>query len=376
MLRVDACGRMLLAVAALAAIGTDAATQDPAPSGGAGTEIAVPTLRIARIKTTGELRLEGAIRDAFLACFRRYEIDGKSYDLRIPFGENGERTDDRGFSQNFYGSGKAGAESLWRRIDALLMSSDFLAYREALREEGPKEVVFDLESAGWTVRRGPQSSARGEPDGGEPDGSSRTEIHVFKADSEITAADIYDYLYSVGSVGMDCSGFVSYIQRAILGHNPGFSSLWYFTPASGFSETVGDRIIDLRPGDIFIFFGHEGTFRHSAVIQSIDWDEGVIRYLQDTDWAPRDQRGVHESTILFDTRRPQSRLGDPSVRWNQVILPAFPGEPGLKYWRTDGDRFRTVWPRGRSLVVRLISVKEALGALEPDFYVNRIKIGY
>ena len=44
-----------------------------------------------------------------------------------------------------------------------------------------------------------------------------------------------------------------------------------------------DEIRNLRPADIIVFRGDDGTTRHSAVIQSIDRVRGTIRYLQSTE---------------------------------------------------------------------------------------------
>lgn len=376
-----AFGRLPFAAVALALFLGNAAAQPTSRSDSAGDASVDSSFRVVRRKTPTEIRFQQVIEDAFRRCFRSYRIDGVSYELRIPFGENGERENGRGFTQNFHEWGKADPEVLWKRIDALLFSSDFLSYRTAIGAPGAKAIVFDLETALWRVQTDAPliASLR---EGRYP--GTRTRVYVLKTDSALTTADIYNYLYCVGSVGMDCSGFVSFIQRAIaraafpdaVSLDLGYSSLWYFTPAGGRSEIVEGRVSDLRPGDIFIFFGHLGTFRHSAVIQSIDWSSGLIRYLQDTDWAPLEDRGVHESFIRFDPSYPHARLGDPAVRWLQRIQPAFPGEAELQYWKTDGDRYRALWPRGKSLVVRLHTIKAMMTALESGFYDNRIRIEY
>lgn len=123
-------------------------------------------------------------------------------------------------------------------------------------------------------------------------------------------------------------------------------------------------------GDIFLFRGHGGIFRHSTVIQSIDLDKGVIRYVQCTDWAPQEERGVHESFICFDANNPEVSLKDSSVRWTQRIYPTFVGEPPLRYWKDDGDRYRTEWPTGQSLIVRLNLIKRLIEDIMPTFYSN------
>ena len=207
----------------------------------------------------------------------------------------------------------------------------------------------------------------------------RIRVYVLKRDATISVSDIYNYLYCVGSVGMDCSGFIYYIQKSIarsLGVDldrklarlmkvpsemvPQFVGFWPFDPCNDQSERVEDVVANLRPGDIFLFRGHGGKFRHSAVIQSIDLDKGVIRYVQCTDWAPQEERGVHESFIYFDANNPEVSLQDSSVRWTQRVFPTFIGEPSLKYWKDDGDRYRTEWPTGQSLIVRLNLIKHLI----------------
>jgi hypothetical protein len=56
------------------------------------------------------------------------------------------------------------------------------------------------------------------------------------------------------------------------------------------------------------------------------------------------------------------------VRWLQQIRPTFIGEPGLQYWRNDGDRYRAYQEEGGSLVVRLNLIRELLESVEPGFY--------
>jgi hypothetical protein len=48
---------------------------------------------LPRIKTREELALEDAIEDAYRSCFREYDLAGEGVVLRIPFGENGERSE-------------------------------------------------------------------------------------------------------------------------------------------------------------------------------------------------------------------------------------------------------------------------------------------
>ena len=339
-----------------------------------------------RIKSQVELTLEGVIEDAYLACFKDYQIQGKQVTLRMPFGQNDERYEEGELSQQIFGGGKVEPQRTWERIDSLLQSEDFQEYIEALQTPVEKVIFFSLADGSWTVSTDPQEVKMLE--NGHYSGD-RIRVYVLKRDAALSLADIYDYLYCVGSVGIDCSGFVYYVQKSIarsLGIDldrmlakvlkippemvPHMVGLWYYDPSNDQSEEVEDMIANLRPGDIFIFRGHGGIFRHSAVIQSIDFDKGVIRYFQCTDWAPQEQRGVHESFIYFDVRDPEVSLKDSSVRWTQRIYPTFIGEPSLRYWKDDGDRYRTEWSTGQSLIVRLNLIKRLIEDVMPSFYSN------
>ena len=79
---------------------------------------------------------------------------------------------------------------------------------------------------------------------------------------------------------------------------------------------------------------------------------------------------MHESFIYFNANNPEVSLQDPSVRWTQRVFPTFIGEPSLKYWRDDGDRYRTEWPTGQSLIVRLNLIKHLIEKVKPTFYCN------
>jgi len=54
--------------------------------------------------------------------------------------------------------------------------------------------------------------------------------------------------------------------------------------------------------------------------------------------------------------------------WTQRVFPTFLGEPGLQYWKDDGDRYRTEWPTGQSLVVRLKPIERLIEEIMPTFY--------
>jgi hypothetical protein len=101
---------------------------------------------------------------------------------------------------------------------------------------------------------------------------------------------------------------------------------------------VNDEIRNLRPADVMLFRDIDGTFVHAAVIQSIDWTRGIIRYLQCNNVALPHERGVHDSLVFFDPANPSVSLRDPSLHWTKKRLPAFTGEDFL--FADDGERFR------------------------------------
>jgi hypothetical protein len=214
-----------------------------------------------------------------------------------------------------------------------------------------------------------------------------TRIFVRKGAAEVSEADVYNYLYAVATVGVDCSGFVYHVLESIagsLGKNldlafsrslrtaprevRGRVGLWFFDPANGYTVAVPDRIDALRPGDLILFRGSDGRLKHSAAIQSIDLAGGVIRYVQSTDWALEPERGVHESLIRFDPARPGVSLRHYSVRWLQQVRPPFEGEEEPRDWLTDRDRYLWYTAAGGSLVVRMRFLSEAILQAEPRYY--------
>jgi hypothetical protein len=188
----------------------------------------------------------------------------------------------------------------------------------------------------------------------------------------IRQSDIYNYLYCMGLVGIDCSGFVwqtlCYVAdkagvdlparfRRILGAPSGDTANYYvgtsfYNSGSKALENIDPKIKNLRPGDILLFITQDGSAIHSAIIQDVDFSKGIITYMQSTDEAPSDERGVHESTISFDPARPELSLKDPDVTWNQQRDPPFPGEMESPY-SNDGARFRAFPEKGGGKVVRL-----------------------
>jgi hypothetical protein len=91
---------------------------------------------------------------------------------------------------------------------------------------------------------------------------------------------------------------------------------------------------------------------HSAVIQSIDFSRGIIRYVQCTDEAPLLERGVHESFIHFDPSDPGLSLSDPGLDWTQKRFAPFPGERDSPF-SDDGERYRAFGELGGGRVVRM-----------------------
>jgi hypothetical protein len=171
---------------------------------------------------------------------------------------------------------------------------------------------------------------------------------------------------------MDCSGFVwhvlSYVARTggvDLGRslrrtigNPRNSNPSYYVGTKFFNSnsreiiTVEDKISNLKPADVLLFRGEDGSMVHSAIIQNVNLAAGEIRYLQSTDEAPLTERGCHESFIRFDPARATVSLSDPSVEWTQNRYPPFPGEKASPF-SNDGLRYRAFAEQGGGKVVRL-----------------------
>ncbi|MBA7647749.1 hypothetical protein ES703_55528 [subsurface metagenome] len=282
--------------------------------------------------------------------------------------------------------GKGEPEEIWTEVDSQLASEGFKKYISRLKYPKDKVIIFDIENKNCSVfydekiievmKRGPYPG-------------TEVRIYVLKTETNITEIDIYNYLYCVGTVGLDCSGFIYYIQKSIAkaysvdldevlaktfhtatGRVPQIMGLWFFDPEADNVERVDDKIGNLRPGDVFLFRGRGYIFRHSAVIQSIDFERGLIRYVQCTDWAPQAERGVHESFIKFDPANTKISLKDDSIEWTQNIYPTFVGETGLGYWKNDGHRYRAYMEVGGSVIIRLKMIKDLIVETNPSFYHN------
>jgi hypothetical protein len=185
-------------------------------------------------------------------------------------------------------------------------------------------------------------------------------------------SDVYNYLYCIGWTGMDCSGFVWHVLnytarrggldlgqalRRSLGAPRGsdaarYAGTRFFNSRNPELVSVDDQVGSLRPLDVLLFRGADGSMAHSAIVQSVDSESGTIRYLQCTDEAPLEERGVHDSYIHFDPAHPEWSLTDERIRWSQERYPPFPGEKASPF-SDDGQRFRAFPEEGGGRVVRL-----------------------
>jgi hypothetical protein len=354
------CGRFLFPVPAA----PDAlASADPAVSG---------ENRLAAFSDPVRLwgkGVEAVIEEAYRQSFKTYIIGGRVMNLRMPFAENHERIElsDRGWE--IQGNGKADPVSLWAEIGRLLDTEDFARYVAVLGDGREKVVILDISTQTWSVSldlfdiaRMKARSYRGLPH----------RPYILVSGKGIEESDVYNYLYCVGRMGMDCSGFVwnvlSHIAAADgtdLGRTlrrtigaPRKGNLSYYVGTKFFNSrtreilAVEDEVRNIRPADILLFRGEDGEAAHSAIVQSVNFTSGVIRYLQSTDEAPLGERGVHESFIRFDPAQPKVRLSDPSIIWTQKRYPPFPGELAPPF-SDDGERYRAYSESGGGRVVRL-----------------------
>lgn len=313
--------------------------------------------------------VEAVIERAYRETFRTYIIDDRIVTVRMPFAQNNEREELAGTALEIFGKGKADPDLLWDEIDRIIKSPDFKSYQRVLGDGREKVIVFDLPSREWTISDdifdvvGMKAGAyRGMPH----------RPYVLSHGVRIQETDIYNYLYAVGRIGMDCSGFVWYVLSTVaeaggldlgralsrsLGAPKGVDPSLYvgtefFDSRSPEVLPVDDRIENLKPADVILFRDQDGIAAHSAVIQSIDFDAGTIRYLQSTDEAPPARRGVHDSFIRFDPNNPGVSLKDRSLIWTQARFPPFPGERPSAF-SNDGERYRAYPEYGGGKVVRL-----------------------
>jgi len=313
--------------------------------------------------------IERVIEEAYRQYFKTRIIDGKIMNIRLPFGENNERNILTGSDWDFVEGGKGTPDILWPIIEEILDSEAFEEYINALSSGRETVFIFDIAGQKWStstdlfdIARMKAGSYRGLPH----------RPYVLNSGKGALESDIHNYLYCIGHVGIDCSGFVWQVLSHI-GRRGGIDLGKTLAPAFGIPRgveparfvgtsffnsknyqiiAVEDKISSLRPADIILFMGSNGSMAHSAIIQSIDFKKGVIRYLQCTDEAPLLERGVHESFINFDPANAGISLKDPSLHWTQKRFAPFPGEKDSPF-SDDGERFRAFSEFGGGKVVRL-----------------------
>jgi hypothetical protein len=316
--------------------------------------------------------IEGALRE----CFKTYNIDGKVMTLRMPFAQNNERSELADAVLPITGGGKSDPSLLWTEIESILASTDFNSYTSMLGDGREKVIIFDLPSRTWKISVDLFDIARMKA------GAYRGLPHrpyVLHAGNGVGNPDIYNYLYCIGRLGMDCSGFVWHVlsytaarggvdlgkelRKTLRVPRGAEASLYvgarFFDSKSSALEAVKDSIKNLRPADIILFRGEDGTAVHSAVIQSINFKTGRIRYLQSTDEAPQKERGTHESFIYFDPAQAEKSLKDTTVVWTQKRFSPFPGEKASAF-SDDGVRYRAYGALGGGRVVRLRAMAKPL----------------
>ena len=320
--------------------------------------------------------VERIIEEAYRLCFHTRILGEKVMILRMPFAQDNERDKLTEEEWGFLGGGKGNPSFLWERINGLLDSEDFNSYTGVLSDGKEKVIIFDLPTQTWTSSRDLFDIARMKA------GSYRGLLHrpyVLTSGRGLEDYDVYNYLYCVGLTGMDCSGFVWHVQSYIAaasgtnlgrtlagvlgvksGEDPSrYAGTGFYNSNSTQIIPVKDEIRNLRPGDILLFRAQDGGMSHSAVIQSVNFSAGIIRYLQCTDEAPLPERGVHESFIHFNPALPAVSLSDPSLTWTQARYPPFPGERASPF-SDDGKRYRAYPELGGGRVVRLRAVSEAI----------------
>jgi hypothetical protein len=300
--------------------------------------------------------IESVIEEAYRQCFKTRIIGDRIINIRMPFAENHERDLLADSVWEFYGGGKANPEILWPVIEQIIDSPAFNEYILTLSSGKERVFIFDIPRQSWSysvdlfdLARLKAGSYRGLPH----------KPYVLTSGRGVMESDIYNYLYCIGLVGMDCSGFVwhvlSWIAKRgnldlgavlirVMGLPRRTDPAWYagtsfFNSRSDQIIAVNDEIRSLRPADIILFPGRDGGVAHSAIIQSVDFKTGTIRYLQCTDEAPLPERGVHESFIHFNKTSAAVSLSDLSLVWTQKRYAPFPGEKDSPF-SDDGERYR------------------------------------
>jgi len=299
--------------------------------------------------------IERVIEEAYRQYFRTRIIGERVMNIRMPFAMNNERDLllERGW--RIYGDGKGSPQVLWPVIDEILNSNDFAEYVKALSSGREKVIIFDINERKWTISQDYLLIARIKA--GSYIGLPHRPF-VLTSGKGILESDVFNYLFCIGHIGIDCSGFVwqilVYIGRAggidigsilgpVMGAPPGvdpanFAGTSFFNSRNPHIIHVNDEIRNLRPADVLLFRDFEGTIVHSAIIQSIDWEKGIIRYLQCNSVAHPLERGVHEAFIYFNPSNTAVSLKDPSLYWTKKRFGAFPGEDVP--FADDGERYR------------------------------------
>ena len=310
--------------------------------------------------------VERVIEEAFRACFRTRIIDGRVMNIRMPFAMNNDRDLLSETRWEFVHGGKGTPDMLWPIIDDILASEDFARFVQTLGNGREQVIEFDIPNRRWHSSRDHADIARMRA--GLYQGLPHRPL-VLVTGGGIEEADVYNFLYSIGHVGMDCSGFVFFVLshiarqgglnlgnalRRVIGVPRGadpalFVGTSFFNSRNRYIDAVNDSIINLRPADVLLFRNATGGMSHAAIIQSINFEKGIIRYLQSTDEAPQYERGVHDSFIYFDPARPYVSLNDPSLIWTKQRHAPFPGENPSPF-SNDGERYRAF---GGGRVVRL-----------------------
>jgi len=299
--------------------------------------------------------IELVIEEAYRQCFRTKIIDGRVMNIRLPFAMNNDRDILLESKMRIVGDGKADPAVLWTAIEEILDSKEFDDYIKELSSGREKVFIFDMEQKQWSVstdifiiskiKNGTFKALPHRP-------------HILTSGRGAQESDVYNYLYCIGLVGIDCSGFVWHILEYIAKQGgldlnrtispvlglPISANMALYAGTAFFNSTnsqiiaVDDKINNLLPADILLFRDVDGTVIHSAIIQSIDFTKGVIRYLQCTNAGQPHERGVHDSFVYFDPANASVSLKDPALHWSKKRFPAFPGEE-LPF-ADDGERFR------------------------------------
>ena len=299
--------------------------------------------------------IERIIEEAYRQFFITRIIGARVMNIRLPFAMNNERDAMLETKISYIGGGKANPQTLWSVINEILDSKDFSDYINALSSGREKVIIFDIAERKWSVSSDRLLIAR------MKSGSYIGLPHrpyILTSGKGAQESDVYNYLYCIGNVGIDCSGFVWHILSYI-GEAGGINLGSILSPALGVPRggdpalyagtsffnsgipqiiSINDEIRNLQPADILLFRDMDGTVSHSAIIQSIDFTKGIIRYLHCTNTASPEERGVHDSYIYFDPANTSISLKDPSLRWTKKRFGAFHGE--TVDFADDGERYR------------------------------------